>query len=144
MWKVCLFCSQNNKSVWLSNMADTFLEKFRKCAKDCGLFSWLCFRMLIGWVDKLRSRGCTSSRALATNSYLLTYSGTWLLLPMFGKSWTNGSRTRKSMHRPSFGKPEFAHGLWWVAKRIRKSAHKFTQVAKSFDLCRLALGDQTV
>ena len=38
MWKVCLFCSQNNKIVWLSNMADTFLEKFMRCAKDCGLF----------------------------------------------------------------------------------------------------------
>ena len=44
--------------------------------------------------------------------------------------------------------------LRWAAKRIRKSAHKFTQVAKSrkfhaytvdFQLtCRLALGGQTV
>ena len=37
MWKVCLFYSQNNKTVWLSNMADTFLEKFTRCAKVCGL-----------------------------------------------------------------------------------------------------------
>ena len=32
MWKVCLFYSQNNKIVWLSNMADSW------CAKVCGLF----------------------------------------------------------------------------------------------------------
>ena len=27
-----------------------------------GLFSWLCFRLLIGWADKLRSRGLTTCR----------------------------------------------------------------------------------
>ena len=60
-WKVCLFYSQNNKVVWLSNMTDTFFEKFAilfprasslprqrgwkfaRFAKVCGLFSWLCF-----------------------------------------------------------------------------------------------------
>ena len=58
MWKVCLFCSQNNKIVWLSNAADTFLEKFTKCAKVCGLFFLDCaFGMLIGWAGKLWSRG---------------------------------------------------------------------------------------
>ena len=36
--KVCLFYRQNNKIVWLSNMADTFFEKFARCAKVCGLF----------------------------------------------------------------------------------------------------------
>ena len=34
MRKVCLFSSQ---SVWLSNMEDTFLERFTRCAKVCGL-----------------------------------------------------------------------------------------------------------
>ena len=55
----CLFYDHNNKILWLSNMADTFLGKFTRCAKVCGLFSssWLCFRMLIGWADKLWSRG---------------------------------------------------------------------------------------
>ena len=43
MRKVCLFFSQNNKIVWLSNMADTFLEKFTRCAKGCGFFSWCRF-----------------------------------------------------------------------------------------------------
>ena len=38
MLTVCLFYNQNNKIVWLSNMADTFLEKFTSCAKVCGLF----------------------------------------------------------------------------------------------------------
>ena len=49
MWKVCLVCSQNNKIVWLSNMADTFYE-VRK-----GLWAFFldcAFRMLIGWTDK--------------------------------------------------------------------------------------------
>ena len=44
MWKVCLFYSEDYKVLWLSNMADMFLEKFTKCTKDCGVFSWLCFR----------------------------------------------------------------------------------------------------
>ena len=39
---VCLFYSQNNKIVWLSNMGDIVLEKFTRCAKVCGSFSWLC------------------------------------------------------------------------------------------------------
>ena len=44
MWKVCLFYSQNYQIEWLSNVADTFFEKFKKCTKACGsLFSWLCF-----------------------------------------------------------------------------------------------------
>ena len=38
MRKVCLFYSQNNKIVWLANMTEN-----TKCAKVCGLFSWLCF-----------------------------------------------------------------------------------------------------
>ena len=58
MWKVCLFCSQNNKMVWLSNMADTFLEKCTRCAKVCGLLFLDCaFGMLIGWARKSRSHG---------------------------------------------------------------------------------------
>ena len=54
MWKVCLFYSQNNKIVWLSNMADTFLEKFTRCAKVCG-FPPLdyAFRTLIGRAGRL-------------------------------------------------------------------------------------------
>ena len=43
MRKVCLFYSQNNIMVWLSKMEDTFLEKCTRCAKVCGMFSWLCF-----------------------------------------------------------------------------------------------------
>ena len=56
MRKVCLFYSQNNIIVWLSNMADTFLEKFTRYAKVHGLFSWLHFsgadwlcRQMITW-----------------------------------------------------------------------------------------------
>ena len=59
MWKVCLFYSQNTKIVWLSNMADTFFEKFPKCAKVCGLFflivlfgCWLVMQTtLITWYE---------------------------------------------------------------------------------------------
>ena len=36
-------CNQNNKIVQLSNMGDTFCEKFRRCAKVYGFFSWFCF-----------------------------------------------------------------------------------------------------
>ena len=58
MWKVCYFYGQNKKIAWLSNMADRFLEKFMRCAKVHGLFFLDCsFRMLIGWADKLQSRG---------------------------------------------------------------------------------------
>ena len=56
VWRVCLFYSQNNKIVWLSNMTDAFFEKFTRCAKVCGLFFLDCaFWMLIGWADKLCS-----------------------------------------------------------------------------------------
>ena len=58
MWMVCYFYGQNNKIAWLSNMADRSLEKFTRCTKVCGLFFLDCsFRMLIGWADKLQSRG---------------------------------------------------------------------------------------
>ena len=33
MWKVCLFYSQNNKIVWLSNMADTIFYKSQEVCK---------------------------------------------------------------------------------------------------------------
>ena len=56
--KVCLFYSQNNEIVWLSNMADTFFEKSTRCAKVCGLYFLDCaFRTLIGWAGKLQSHG---------------------------------------------------------------------------------------
>ena len=43
MWKVSLYYSQNNKIVWLSNMADTFLE-IQEVRKGLWAFvSWLCF-----------------------------------------------------------------------------------------------------
>ena len=59
MRKDCLFYSHNNKILWLSNMAETLFEEFRRCAKVCGRFYRDCaFRMLIGWADKLWSRGC--------------------------------------------------------------------------------------
>ena len=68
--KVCWFYSQKNKIVWLSNMADTFVEKFMRCTKVCGLFFLDCaFQTLIGWAGKLRSHGiwyrsyvCTANR----------------------------------------------------------------------------------
>ena len=57
MQKVCLFYSQNNKMLWLSNMADTFVEKFTRCAKACGLFlpgsDWLGRQALITWLPSL-------------------------------------------------------------------------------------------
>ena len=44
MWKICLFYSQNNKIVWLSNMADTFfLRNLGGAQRNVGFFSWLCF-----------------------------------------------------------------------------------------------------
>ena len=60
MWKVCLFYSQNNKIVWLSNVADTFWGKFTRCAKVCGFFFSTAFRMLIGWAGKLQTHGVLS------------------------------------------------------------------------------------
>ena len=36
MRKVCLFCSQDNKIVWLSNMADTFLRNSRGAQRFVG------------------------------------------------------------------------------------------------------------
>ena len=35
--------SESMRIVWLSNMENTFLEKFTRRAKGCGLFSWLCW-----------------------------------------------------------------------------------------------------
>ena len=43
MRKLCLFCSRNNKIVWLSNMADIFLRNSRGAQRFVGFFSWLCF-----------------------------------------------------------------------------------------------------
>ena len=58
VWKVCLVYSQNNKIIWLSNMTDTFSEKFTRCAEVCGRFFLYCaFRTLIGYADEIRSHG---------------------------------------------------------------------------------------
>ena len=58
IWKVCLFYSQNNKIVWLSNMADIFGE-FHEVRKGLwAIFLGCAFRMLIGLAVKVRSRGC--------------------------------------------------------------------------------------
>ena len=45
MWKVCLFYSHNNKMVWLSNMAGTFVWKIHEVRKSMWAFflSCLCF-----------------------------------------------------------------------------------------------------
>ena len=44
MQKVSLFYCQNNKIVWLSNMADTYFGGIQEVRKGmCFLFSWLCF-----------------------------------------------------------------------------------------------------
>ena len=58
MWEVCLFSSQDNKILWLSNMANTLFEKFLRCAKASGLSFLDCaFWVLIGWAHKLWSHG---------------------------------------------------------------------------------------
>ena len=58
MLTVCLFCSHSNKIISLSHMTDMLFEKFLRCTKPCGYFLLDCaFRVLIGWEDKLRSRG---------------------------------------------------------------------------------------
>ena len=52
--------SQNNKIIWLSNRADTFIEKFTRCAKVYGCFSLLCVsgadwlgrKTLTTWISK--------------------------------------------------------------------------------------------
>ena len=54
---VCLFYSQNNKSIWLSNMADNILRNSRGAQRCMGFFLDCIFRVLIGWAGKLRSRG---------------------------------------------------------------------------------------
>ena len=70
-WKLCLFYSQTNQIVWLSNVADTFLEKFTRCAKVCGLLLLDCaFGMLIGWARKSRLHGIISYENL--RKYRLT------------------------------------------------------------------------
>ena len=53
--------AKNNEILLLSNMADTFFEKFTRFAKVYGLsFLDRAFGMLIGWTDKPRSHGtCT-------------------------------------------------------------------------------------
>ena len=44
IWKVYLFYSQNNKIVWLSNMADIFFLEIHEVRKGLWAFvSWLCF-----------------------------------------------------------------------------------------------------
>ena len=53
MGNICLFYSQNNKIVCLSNMADICLRNARGAQGCVGFFSWLC--LLIGWAGKLRS-----------------------------------------------------------------------------------------
>ena len=43
MQKVSLFYCQNNKIVWLSNMADTYFGGIQEVRKGMCFFSWLCF-----------------------------------------------------------------------------------------------------
>ena len=54
MRKVCLFYSQNNKIVYLSNMADTFIEKLTVCFffLDCALLAQ------IGWAGMFELLKC--------------------------------------------------------------------------------------
>ena len=59
MQKVCSLYNQNNEIVQLSNMADTFYEKFMRCVKVCGLF-------LLDWLF-----GCRSAQQ-ANSSYMVT------------------------------------------------------------------------
>ena len=72
MWKVCLCYSQNNKLVWLSNMADTVFSQ----AKVCGLcFPWLC---LLG-ADWLH--GQSNSDHMDVSMALLIYkTNMWALI----------------------------------------------------------------
>ena len=55
--KVCLFYSQND-NILLSNVAHIF-EKFTRCAKVCGIFSWLCFSDVdwLGMPTSMKSHG---------------------------------------------------------------------------------------
>ena len=49
--------SQNNKTAWLSSIEDIFLRSLRGVHRFVGIFLDCVFRVLIGWVSKLRSRG---------------------------------------------------------------------------------------
>ena len=48
MWKVCLFYSQNNKIVWLSNMADIFFLEIHQVHK--GLWAFFLIVLFECWL----------------------------------------------------------------------------------------------
>ena len=84
MWKVCLFCSQNNKIAWLSNMADTFGWDIHEVRKGIWLVFLDCpFQVLIGWagnlnhvVSFLRVFSLTSLMCCSTN--FLSWCTLWI------------------------------------------------------------------
>ena len=79
--KIYLFYSQNNKTVWLSKMEDTFMDKFIRCTKVCELF-FLIFVLFGCWLAEQ-----ANSNPMDITLYLL-----WTQLnPLTAKrqSWLN-------------------------------------------------------
>ena len=52
LWKVCLFCSQNNKIVWLSNMARHILRNVQGVQRFVGFFLFLDFAFHADWLSR--------------------------------------------------------------------------------------------
>ena len=61
----CLFYSQIAMFYDYQTWPTHLFEKFKRCAKECVFFSWLCFWVLIGCAGKLRLRGHMATATVA-------------------------------------------------------------------------------
>ena len=80
-----------------------FGREFTRCAKVCGLFSWLCLK-LIGWAGKLRSHGTNEAHhaknlVKQTNAVTFHNNAAYVKRQLFQKfKRGGGARARITLH----------------------------------------------
>ena len=136
MWKVCLIYSQNNKILWLSNMADTLVCHIHKTRKGMwASFYWLCFSGA-AWLSRTNSDHMMLMKFNWKESIVLA----WPLLSIrrFHSCWL----VRKLCHnaRIKHWKAVKIQTRWWWWKwtdcKIGSVSLKWThQLLESLPLC---------
>ena len=106
MLKVCLFYSQNNKILWLSNMADKFVWEIHEVRR--GLWAWLCFsgadwlgeQTLITWLELWADRSVLCKAFYDWNNSWVKQSSCYKHsgVSTFGKWEKSLLRTQRDYH----------------------------------------------
>ena len=138
MRKVCLFYSQNNKIVWLSNMGrHIFLRNSWGAQRFVGFFSWLCFSVTdwlgrqiwwkIKWRLKLSERvknyGWDGPSPLTESAYVFWFptgqqnssEGLWRFDVVCFTAWRPCSHSDYPVHSFLWS---YGERLWWKCKKL--------------------------